>query len=122
MSINEIITLLLTGIVAGFISGSLGVGGGVIIIPAMLFLFGMTQHQAQGISIGLLSLPVAMAGAYNYYKEGHINIKYVIILAVVFSISGYFGSMLAVKLPGKMLKKIFGVFLLIAAIKMIFSK
>ncbi len=122
MNLTSIILLLIIGILAGTISGLLGIGGGIIVVPALIYVFGMIQHQAQGTSLGLLSIPVALSGAINYYKSGNIDIKMVLILAVAFIAGAYGSSLLAVKLSGNVLKKIFAIFLIITAIKILFEK
>ncbi|NJO92114.1 MAG: TSUP family transporter, partial [Chloroflexia bacterium] len=72
---NEIIIILLTGLVAGFFSGSMGVGGGIIIIPSLVFIMGFTLQQAQGTSLALMTIPVMLVATINYYKAGSVNIK-----------------------------------------------
>lgn len=119
---QEIILLLTIGLIAGFVSGSMGVGGGIIIVPALVFIFGLTQQEAQGTSLGVLVFPVVLLAAWNYYKEGYVNVKYAGILIVAFILGGYFGSKLAVYLSSDMLRKIFGGLMLLIAIKMIFWK
>lgn len=120
MSINTLIILALVGLLAGFISGSLGVGGGIIIVPALVLLLGFTQHQAQGISLGIMLAPIGLLSFINYYREGYTNLKYSLLLLVVFFIGSYLGSRLAVQLPAAALKKIFGGLMLIAGARMIF--
>jgi uncharacterized membrane protein YfcA len=120
MSVNEILILIAIGILAGFISGSLGVGGGIIIVPGLIFFLGLTQHQAQGVSLGMMLAPIGLLAFINYYKVGHINIKYSILLLAVFFIGSYLGSLMAVQLPAATLKKIFGILMLIAGARMIF--
>jgi len=122
MRMQDIILLLIIGLFAGFISGSMGVGGGIIIVPALVFLFGMSQQEAQGTSLGVLVFPVVLFAAYNYYKEGYINIKFSLFLIITFIIGGYFGSMLAVNLSSATLRKIFGGLVLLVGIKMILGK
>ncbi len=122
MSINEILILIITGIASGFISGSLGVGGGIIIIPALVFILGLSQHQAQGTSLALMLPPIGILAFINYYKENYVNVKYAIILAVFFLIGSYIGSLMAIQMPGKILKKAFGLLVIIAGIKMIIGK
>ncbi|HBH47868.1 MAG TPA: permease [Bacteroidales bacterium] len=123
MDINNLLLLVIIGILAGFIAGGLGVGGGIIIVPALVFFFGMTQHQAQGTSLAVLAIPIGfIAAASNYHKQGHINYKYALILVGAFLIGSYFGSMISVNLPAKTLKKAFGVLMLIAGVKMILGK
>lgn len=120
MSINTILILALVGLLAGFISGSLGVGGGIIIVPALVFFLGFTQHQAQGISLGMMLAPIGLLAFINYYREGYTNLKYSVFLLLAFFIGSYLGSRMAVELPAATLKKIFGGLMLIAGIRMIF--
>ena len=84
MSLQTILSLVLIGILAGILSGLVGVGGGVIMVPLLVLLFGMSQHQAQGTSLAVLAVPVTAVAVYNYYTEGHINIKYALVIAVFF--------------------------------------
>lgn len=122
MPINTVITLLVIGAAAGLLSGFFGIGGAVIIIPALIIFSEMTQHQAQGTALAVLSIPVALGGAINYYRAGHINLKYVLILAVAFFIGAYLASSLAVKIAPKLLNKAFALLLLVIALKMLFEK
>lgn len=122
MSINEILVLIVIGLLAGFTGGSLGLGGGIVIVPALVLIMGFSQHQAQGTSLAVIVFPVAILGAYNYYKSGYVNLKYVVILALAFLIGSYLGSLMSINLPAKLLKKIFGFAILILSLKMIFDK
>ncbi len=122
MTITELVVLLLTGLLAGFISGSLGVGGGIVIVPSLVFLLGLTQHQAQGTSLALLLAPIGILAVLNYHKSGFINWKYAIILMLAFVMGGYLGSVLSVQLPEKNLKQIFGLLMLVVGTKMILGK
>lgn len=122
MNLPQIILLLIVGLAAGFVSGSMGVGGGIVIVPALVFLLGFSQHEAQGTSLGVLVFPVVLLGAFQYYKNGYINIKVVLILAIAFVLGGYLGSLMAVHLPDRLLRKIFGFLVLAASLKMIFGK
>ena len=120
MSIHTILILVVVGLLAGFISGSLGVGGGIIIVPALVFFLGFTQHQAQGISLGMMLAPIGLLAFINYYREGYTNLKYSLLLLAVFFIGSYLGSRLAVQLPAATLKKVLGGLMLIAGFRMIF--
>lgn len=122
MSISQFLILIIIGLVAGFTSGSMGVGGGIIIIPAMVFFMGVTQQQAQGTSIAVISVPVALVAAMNYYKSGYVNIKFAAVIILTFVIGAYFGSKLAVHIPAKTLQKSFGVLLLLVGLKMVLGK
>ncbi len=122
MQLNEIITLVVIGLLAGTVGGGLGVGGGVIIVPALVFLFGFNQHEAQGTSLAVLMFPMAVFGAYNYYKNGYVHFKHALIIVAAFAVGQYLGSLLSVNIPAKTLKPVFGVFIVLMGLKMIFSK
>lgn len=120
MTINEILILVCIGLAAGAFSGMFGIGGGLVMVPAMVFFLAMSQHSAQGTSLGVLVIPVAAMAAYNYYQQGELNVKYALIIALTFMIGGYFGSKISLGMSQLMLKRIFGVVMLIMAIKLIF--
>lgn len=113
---------ILLGTVAGIISGFLGLGGGTIIIPALVLLFGYTQHQAQGTSLLLVALPVGILAAIKYYIQGNLLIKPGLLVAVGFMFGAYLGAEFAHKIPDVLLRKIFAIFMLLVSIKMFFSK
>ncbi len=119
MDTNMILGLLLIGLAAGVLGGMVGVGGGLIVVPALVFFFGFSQHEAQGTSLGLLVLPVALLGMLNYYKQGYVDFKVVGLLAFSFLIGSYFGSKWALALPQETIKKYFAVLLFYTAFKMI---
>jgi len=121
MTLEIVLLLLLLGLIAGFLSGSVGVGGGVIMVPLAIWFLGYSQHQAQGMSLAVLAVPVTFIAAYTYHRNGHeLDWRYALIIAVTFVIGGYFGSKIAININQQLLKKIFGVIMLIVAIKMIF--
>ena len=122
MAISDIIILVLIGLSAGFIGGALGVGGGIIIVPALVFIFGMTQHHAQGTSLAVLLFPVGILAVINYYKRGYVNFKFALILIVAFVLGSYFGSLFSISLPESTLKRLFGILMLVAGLRMIFGK
>ena len=123
MSITLVLTLVLIGILAGLFSGFMGVGGGVVMIPLMVLLLGFSQHQAQGMSLAVLAVPVTLLAAYNYHRSGHfIDWRFALTIAVCFVIGGYLGSKLAVKIDQTMLRRIFALVLLVAAVKLFFGK
>ncbi|MQP24046.1 TSUP family transporter [Flavobacterium sp. LMO8] len=122
MDIQVVLSLVLIGVLAGILSGLVGVGGGVVMVPLLVLLLGFNQHQAQGTSLAVLVVPVTAVAVYTYYKEGHIDWRYAAIIAVFFVIGGFFGSKIAIGLDQKMLKKIFGVILLLIAGKMLLEK
>ena len=122
METTTALILIAIGLMAGVFGGIFGVGGAIIMIPAMVFFLGVDQHTAQGTSLAVMLPPIGLFAAYNYYKAGQVNIWYAVIIAVTFMIGGYFGSMIALKLPENLMKKIFGIFLLLTALRLIFSK
>ena len=120
MTFTTIILLIIVGLAAGFLSGLIGLGGGIIIVPALVLFLGFTQKAAQGTSLGILLLPVGILAVLQYYKQGYINVNFVLIVAVSFVIGGFFGSKLALTLSDDKMKKVFAVILLSIAIKMLF--
>ena len=120
MDIQTILIVILIGIAAGMLGGLVGVGGGIIIVPSLIFFLGFSQHTAQGTSLGLILLPVGILGVLQYYKQGHVDIKVACILAVGFLAGNYFGSKVALNLPEQTVKRVFAVFMIIVAVKMLF--
>lgn len=118
MSAQLVILLVIVGIFAGVLSGLVGVGGGIIVVPALVLLLGFTQKEAQGTSLGLLLLPVGILAVINYYKAGFIDLKVVGIMALAFVLGGWIGSKLALTIPEATVKKVFGILLLYTAFKM----
>ena len=120
---TEIIIVILIGLAAGVLSGLVGVGGGIILVPALVFFLHYTQHQAQGTSLGVLTFPVVILAFLKYYTDCKrmgtpIDFRIIGILAVGFVIGGYFGSSIAVRIDKHALKKIFALILFFTAIKM----
>ena len=120
MDIQTILILVILGLAAGILSGLVGVGGGIIIVPALIFFLGFTQYEAQGTSLGLLLLPAGIFAVINYYKHGDIDLWVVIFLAIGFIAGGYFGSKFALLLPQQTLKKIFAAFIILVGVRMLF--
>lgn len=118
----QIILLVSIGLIAGVLSGVVGVGGGIFVVPALVFFLGLTQHQASGTSLALLMLPVGFLAVYNYYKTGNVNVTYALVIAIGFIAGAYFGSKLALKMPDDLIRKIFAVFMILVAIKMLLTK
>jgi uncharacterized membrane protein YfcA len=118
MTAETIVLLVLIGLAAGILSGLVGVGGGIIVVPALVFFLGFSQQQAQGTSLGLLLLPVGILAVMNYYKQGHIDVRVIGIMAISFIIGGWLGSKWAISLPEITVKRIFAVILFYSAFKM----
>ncbi len=121
---NVILVLVIIGLLAGLFSGMFGVGGGVIMVPLMIFALGYSQHQAQGMSLAVLAVPVTFLAAYTYHKSGEnpINFRYALVIAACFVVGSYLGTKVAISINEVLLKKIFSVLLIAVAIKMFFSK
>ncbi len=121
MEVSTIIYLVLIGVSAGVLSGFIGIGGGIIIVPGLLYLVGLTQLQAQGTSLALMLPPIGILAFMQYYKAGNVDLKVASIVAVTFVIGGLIGGKYAQKVDENLIKLIFGAVMIIVAIKMIFS-
>lgn len=121
IKMSTIIFLIGVGLLAGFLSGVLGIGGGVVMVP-LLLLVGFSQHQAQGTSLAAMLPPVTLLAVLQYSKGGHVDWKLALVISATFIIGGLFGSKLAVAIDEKLLKRIFGVLMLFIAVKMIVGK
>lgn len=121
MTNTTLLILLSIGLGAGMLSGFVGIGGGVIIVPALVFLLGLSQHEAQGTSLFVLVMPVVFLALTNYWKTGNINWKYGLIIALAFVIGGYFGSKLSLKLSPQIVKLVFGLLMAYVSFQLIFS-
>jgi uncharacterized membrane protein YfcA len=122
MSVSTFIILIIIGLLAGILSGLVGVGGGILMIPLLIIFLGLSQHQAQGTALFAMLPPIGILAAINYYKEGFVKWEYAIVIAFTFIIGGYLGSKLSLSLPPQMVRRIFGVIMLLGAIKLISSK
>jgi len=113
---------LLLGLIAGIASGIVGIGGGVIIIPALIYLFGFKQHIAQGTTLALLVPPIGILAAFVYYKNGFIDFKASIFICLSFFIGGFIGSKIAINMSTEILQKVFGIIIIIIGLSMIIKK
>jgi len=124
MELSTVIYLCLIGLFAGILSGFIGIGGGILIVPGLVFLLGLSQHQAQGVSLLLMLPPIGILAVMNYYKGLNMDrtfLMYAGIMAILFVIGGYFGSKLSLKMSPERVKFFFGIVMLIISIKMIIS-
>lgn len=121
MTLDTILILTAIGIMAGILSGFVGIGGGVVIVPALMYTLSMSQYEAQGTSLFILLLPVGILAVMNYYKSGNINWQFGIIVAAAFVIGGYIGSKLALRISPSIVKIVFGILMTYVSIKMILS-
>ncbi len=122
MSVNEIVILIIIGLSAGLVSGTLGVGGAIIIVPALVFFLSLSQHQAQGTSLAVLVFPVGILAFLNYYRHGYVNFKLALIMMVAFVVGSLLGSMIAVRINERLLRILFGILVIFLGIRMILKK
>ena len=123
MTVTTILALIIIGLTAGILSGLVGVGGGIIMVPLFVLFLGLTQHNAQGLSLAVMLPPVTFLAVYNYQKAGGgIDWKVALIVSLLFVIGGFIGSKIALQIDQRMLKKVFGFLMLFVAIKLIFTK
>lgn len=121
MSTTTILVLLSIGLFAGILSGFVGIGGGVILVPALMMALGLTQHQAQGTSLFVLMMPVVFLAVMNYWKSGNVNWKFGLIIAISFVVGGFIGSKLSLKLSPAIVKMVFGLIMAYLSINLILS-
>ncbi len=119
---TTIIILLCIGLAAGILSGIVGIGGGIVIVPALVYFLSMSQHQAQGTSLAVLLLPVGALAVYAYYKQGLVDVQATLIIALAFLVGGFVGSKITIGLDEHTVKKIFGILLFAISLKMILFK
>ncbi|HXS37994.1 MAG TPA: sulfite exporter TauE/SafE family protein [Flavipsychrobacter sp.] len=120
MNTGTILGLLVVGLVAGALSSFVGIGGGTVVVPALVFLFAMNQKMAQGTSLAMLLPPIGILGVYNYYKQGYVDLRVAGILCIAFVVGSYFGSKVVLEMDMSVIKKLFAVFLILIAIKYLF--
>ncbi len=122
MNLGTILILLAIGLSAGIFGGMVGLGGGVIMIPAMVYFLGLSIQSAQGTSLAVMLPPVGLMAVMNYYKAGQLNFKYAAVIAIAFFIGGYFGSKIALNVSPDKMKKIFAIALMLIAANMLIKK
>lgn len=122
MSIQEVLILLGIGLLAGFLSGLIGIGGGIVIVPVLVYFFAMSQKTAQGTTLFMFLLPIGILGVFNYHKAGHVDYKTAVIMGITFVLGSYFGSKTAIGMDTRLVKQIFGVAIIIIGIKMLLGK
>lgn len=113
---------IILGLVAGILSGLVGIGGGIIIVPALIFFFGISQHVAQGTTIAMLVLPVGASAAWVYYQQGYVDFSIAALLAVGFFLGSMIGARIAVALPAATLEKVFGILVTLIGLKMVVGR
>jgi uncharacterized membrane protein YfcA len=119
---TSILILQAVGVASGFLCGMVGVGGGIIIVPALVYFLGFSQHAAQGTSLFMLLLPTGIFAVINYYQSGYVDWKVGLIIASTFLLGGFLGSKLSIAIDQNLVKKIFAVFVILVGIKMLTGK
>lgn len=119
---TNILLYVFLGLIAGIVSGLIGIGGGIIVIPALIFLFGFSQHQAQGTTLALLVPPIGLLAAWTYYQQGYVDLKIAGYICAGFFFGGFVGAKLAVGLSNVVLERVFGIALFLISLKMIFAR
>lgn len=120
ITVGLVIIAIIIGVFSGMLSGLVGVGGGIIIVPCLVYFLAYSQKMAQGTSLAVLTLPVVALGMYQYYKNGQVDYKMALLIAIGFVIGSLLGGKLANKMSDDVLKKVFGVLLLLIALKILF--
>ncbi len=118
----ETVLFIALGLAAGVLGGLVGLGGGILVVPALVFLFGFSQHQAQGTTLAMMVPPIGILAAWAYWSQGYVDIRAASLLCAGFFVGGYFGGRFATSISSPALERIFGVVLLVVAVKLIFSK
>lgn len=122
MSYNQIALLLFIGVCAGFLSGMVGIGGGIVIVPMLVYFLGFDQHTAQGTTLFMFLFPIGILGVMNYYNKGNVDMKTAAVICTTFVLGSYFGSKLALSIDKATITKVFGVIFFVISLKMIFGK
>lgn len=120
MSVNDILLLLMVGFAAGILSSMVGIGGGIVVVPALVFIFGLSQKTAQGTSLAMLLPPIGILGVLLYHKSGDVRWDYALLLIIAFIAGSYFGAKWVQGLNTIMVKRIFAVFMIVVAVKYLF--
>ncbi len=118
----NVILFIIIGLAAGILSGIFGIGGGIIIVPALIYLCGFSQLKAQGTSLAILLPPVGVLAFIEYYKKGQVNLQAGILICLFLVVGSVFGAKIANIIPLSFLKKGFGILMILISLKMIFSK
>ena len=121
LNMTIIVALVFIGIAAGVLSGFIGLGGGVVMVPCLVYFLGMSQHMAQGTSLAVMLPPIGILAVMNYYKAGMVDMKSAAILSAAFILGGFLGSKVAIQLPPQVIKRSFGIIIILVGLKMIFK-
>jgi uncharacterized membrane protein YfcA len=122
LTMETVLIVLVIGVFAGAFGGFIGIGGGLIVVPCLVYFIGMSQHTAQGTSLAMMLPPIGVLAVYNYYKQGNVDFRVAAILCISFVAGSFFGSKIALSLSADQIKKAFGVIIILIGIKMVFWK
>ena len=122
MTFNQVLILLFIGVCAGFLSGMVGIGGGIVIVPMLVYFLGFDQHTAQGTTLFMFLFPIGILGVMNYFNMGNVDMKTAAVICTTFILGSYFGSKLALSIDKSTITKVFGLIFFIISLKMIFGK
>ncbi|MDB9529037.1 sulfite exporter TauE/SafE family protein [Oscillatoria sp. CS-180] len=115
----EWVLYLALGLSVGTLSGLIGIGGGVLITPALVYLFGFSQHYAQGTTLALLVPPIGLLGAWTYFQQGYVDVRAALLICLGFVFGGLIGAKFAVDLPEQLLRRVFGAAMILLGLQMI---
>lgn len=115
-------SFVVLGVLVGVLSGLVGVGGGIVLVPALVLFYGFSQHMAQGTSMAMLLPPIGVLAVYTYYKNGYVDVRAAALICAGFVLGGLFGAKIAVVLPKEVLRRGFGVLLFVISARMMFGK
>jgi len=122
MQMNTIVILLLLGIIAGFLSGLIGIGGGIVIVPVLVYFLSMDQKTAQGTTLFMFLMPIGFLGVYTYYKGGHVDIKAALLISSTFILGSFFGARTAQTIDTSLVRQLFAIAIILIGIKMLWGK
>jgi uncharacterized membrane protein YfcA len=117
-----IFAYLILGLLVGTLSGIVGLGGGILIVPALVFFFSMSQHKAQGTSLAALLAPVGILAFWEYYKSGNVDLKAALLIALGYALGGYFGGSWAQHLSATVLQRILGGLMVLIGLRFLLAK
>ncbi|HTX73132.1 MAG TPA: sulfite exporter TauE/SafE family protein, partial [Rectinemataceae bacterium] len=121
MVTSSFLVLLGTGLIAGILSGFFGIGGGVIIVPALIYLLGFSQHKATGTSLAVLLPPIGLGAVLEYYRNDSVDLHAAIVIAIASLVGAWLGAVAANKLPGPVLRLLFGIFIVLMGLYLIWG-
>jgi len=121
MSSGAVLLLVGIGLATGLVSGLFGIGGGLLLIPALIYLVGYTQHEATGTSLAVLLLPVGLGAVLEYYRHGFVDLKVALIIALAVLVGGWFGAVLANQISGPYLRLAFACFVVCVGLYLLYG-